>query len=301
VTVQIDPSATLNVKYIIHALQDGSSNPKVKKEPVEGADVRVYSMAHKRVAELDLKYKPKAWGKIFDGEDGVTFTIVDGKPVVQSDSDPGAPVLTYGNGPVKYEAKGFTDVNGMVSIIVPPTPKGVDYAVIGRTLDYDDLKTKATDPDSLYSGGKVNNIAAGDKKDVKLNKIRLFNGKKVPAKFLEEFGTYLEIIEPEYVDWTADVQQYPFIYVSIGDWTVVTGVIPPEGFIADASQLSTDVNTGTTAVQFTLTDVGSKWTTTAVTHTIKHKGKIKVRSSDVSMFDKKPPKPPKGGGKAGGK
>jgi hypothetical protein len=280
VTVQIDPSATLNVKYIIHALQDDSPNPKVKKEPVEGADVRVYSMAHKRVAELDLKYKPKAWGKIFEELPSV--------------------VLTYGNGPVKYEAKGFTDANGMVSIIVPPTPKGVDYAVIGRTKDYDVTKTPE-DPDSLYSGGKVNNIAAGDKKDVKLNKIRLFNGKKVPAKFLEEFGTYLEIIEPEYVDWTADVQQYPFIYVSIGDWTVVTGVIPPEGFIADASQLSTDVNTGTTAVQFTLTDVGSKWTTTAVTHTIKHKGKIKVRSSDVSMFDKKPPKPPKGGGKAGGK
>ena len=38
------------------------------------------------------------------------------------------------------------------------------------------------------------------------------------------------------------------------------------------------LNTTTTAIQFTLTDVGSDWTQTNVTHVIDHKGTQRIRT-----------------------
>ena len=42
---------------------------------------------------------------------------------------------------------------------------------------------------------------------------------------------------------------------------------PPEGFVADADNLSEEVNSEVEAVQFTITDVGSDWVPTGVTMT----------------------------------
>jgi len=41
------------------------------------------------------------------------------------------------------------------------------------------------------------------------------------------------IIEPEYVEWDGAQELYPFIFESVGNWTVTTSVTPPEGFVAD--------------------------------------------------------------------
>ena len=43
-----------------------------------------------------------------------------------------------------------------------------------------------------------------------------------------------------------------------------------------------------TALQFTLTDIGSDWTETGITHVIKHKGETRIRTSAVPMFNKQP-------------
>jgi hypothetical protein len=129
---------------------------------------------------------------------------------------------------------------------------------------------------------------AGTTRSVPLSFVATFNGKIVPGKALEEYGSYLAIIEPEYVDWTEPVAQYPFILVAEGDWGIETSVTPPDGFVADEPVLSADAVDTVTALQFTLTDIGSDWTETGISHVIKHKGETRIRTSAVPMFNKQP-------------
>jgi hypothetical protein len=103
------------------------------------------------------------------------------------------------------------------------------------------------------------------------------------AKYRRQTGSELLIIEPEYVEWDSTQELYPFIFESVGDWEVTTSVSPPEGFISNQNSLSADVNSETEAVQFTITDIGSKWTKTGVTHKIKHKGKTKTIKSTIGI------------------
>jgi hypothetical protein len=123
---------------------------------------------------------------------------------------------------------------------------------------------------------------------VSLSLVATFQGKIVPGKRIEEYGSYLAIVEPEFMDWTDPVEQYPFILVAEGDWGVETSVTPPDGFVADQPVLSTEVVDNVTALQFTLTDIGSDWTETGITHVIRHKGETRIRTSAVPMFNKQP-------------
>ena len=77
---------------------------------------------------------------------------------------------------------------------------------------------------------------------------------------LSSSGSYLNIIQPEYMDWTEDQEQYPFVMVAQGGWELTTSVTPPEGFVPDEPAIAAAVADATTAVQFTMTDVGSEWT-----------------------------------------
>ena len=82
------------------------------------------------------------------------------------------------------------------------------------------------------------------------------------------------------MDWTGTVEQYPFILEADGDWDVATTITPPAGFVPDAAELGAVVVDSVGAIQFTLTDVGSDWTSTSISHTIKHKGKTTKRDKD---------------------
>jgi hypothetical protein len=172
---------------------------------------------------------------------------------------------------------------------VPPLALSLStqYVVIGRATNFDYVKT-AVSPDPLYSTYPVLMAPAGQIKQVPLALVATFNGKIVPGKRLEEYGSYLAIVEPEFMDWTDSVEQYPFVLVAEGDWGVETSVTPPEGFVANEPVLSTEVVDNVTALQFTLTDIGSDWTETGITHVIKHKGETRIRTSAVPMFNKQP-------------
>ena len=86
------------------------------------------------------------------------------------------------------------------------------------------------------------------------------------------------------MEWSEEAELYPFVFDSLGDWTVTTSVTPPEGFVADNDALSAEVNSQVEAVQFTITDIGSKWVGTKVKHKIKHKGKKeKIVYSEVGI------------------
>jgi hypothetical protein len=108
--------------------------------------------------------------------------------------------------------------------------------------------------------------------------------KKVPAKSRKLTGSELLIIEPEYVEWSAESELYPFVFESIGDWSVTTSVEPPEGFVTDQDSLSTEVNTDLKAVQFTVTDVGTVWKASKVKHKVKHKNKVKTVESEIGIM-----------------
>jgi hypothetical protein len=216
----------------------------------------------------------KIWGKVFDGLDGYHAA---------GDTDPGCPVVKTGN----YSSEGTTDANGNVNIIVPPALNhpDTDYVVIGRTLDFDDTRTVSV-MDPLYSEKTLDIVKAGTQKRVPLHQLRLFNGRRVPGRDIEEYGTYLAIVEPEFMDWTSPEEQYPFVLIAEGDWGLETSMTPPEGFVADQPVLSTQVADTVSALQFTLKDIGSDWTETGITHVITHKGETRIRTSAVPMFNK---------------
>ena len=143
-----------------------------------------------------------------------------------------------------------------------------NYLVIG----YYDNGTKDIEDDDIYIGNSVGEVSAGSSKEsVYLQVINKVDNKKVPAKYRKFTGSDLLVIEPEYVEWSAESELYPFMFDSIGDWAVTTSVTPPEGFVADSDSLGAEVNSELEAVQFTITDIGSKWVGTKVKHKIKHK------------------------------
>lgn len=172
------------------------------------------------------------------------------------------------------QGDGTTDASGRVSLEVAPG----NYLVIGEY-----------DPDggavgnALYPGVSAGELASGETVQKYLQVIVKANGKTVPAKYTKKTGSELLIIEPEYVEWDGTQELYPFIFDSIGDWTVTTSVNPPQGFVADQQSLTEEVNTELEAVQFLLTDVGSEWVPTEVTHKLKHKGKSETVHSQVEV------------------
>ena len=172
------------------------------------------------------------------------------------------------SGACEPEAEATTDSNGQATFALPEG----DYLVIGYYA-----------PDDIYIGRSVGDIIAGSEVKKYLQVIKKADGEKAPGKYRKVIGSELLIIEPEYVEWSGDNELYPFLFDSIGDWTVDTSVEPPEGFVADYNSLSEEVNTELEAVQFTITDVGSKWKPTKVKYKIKHKGKTKNIESDIGV------------------
>ena len=110
-----------------------------------------------------------------------------------------------------------------------------------------------------------------------------YRGKKLPGKSTKLTGSELLIIQPEYVEWTSNEEIYPFGFESLGDWDVDVSIEPPEGFVPDQDALSETVTSNLKAVQFTITDVGSKWKPTKVKFKVKHKGKTTTIKSDVKV------------------
>ena len=209
---------------------------------------------------------------------GSTKEPIVGMPVRVFDKSTGSCVSRFGVSWQHYKSIwlscfppeggiGTTDGTGTVSLSVPPG----NYLVIG---EYDS---------EIYPGVSVGSVEAGQTAQKYLQVIVKADGKKVPAKYTTKTGSELMIIEPEYVEWDGTQELYPFVFESIEDWSVTTSVNPPEGFIADYNSLTEDVNTEFEAVQFTITDMGSKWENTKVEHRIKHKGKTEIIKSKIGM------------------
>jgi hypothetical protein len=164
-----------------------------------------------------------------------------------------------------------TDSSGKAAFSLPPG----GYIIIGEY--------KPDSNSKIYLGASAGGVTSGGVMNKYLQLIEKADGKNVPAKYTVITGSELMIIEPEYVEWDGTQELYPFIFQSIGDWGVVTSIAPPEGFVPDYKSLSTQVSTSTAALQFTITDVGSKWVDTNVEHQIKHKGKTQKLSRKIGV------------------
>jgi len=164
------------------------------------------------------------------------------------------------------EGQAITDSGGVATLTVPPS----EYVVLGEFL--------LVSGEPAYVGKNAGMVEEGETVAVLLNIIVKADGTIVPAKSTKKTGSALWIIEPDYVEWDGTEELYPFVFDSVGEWSVTTSVTPPEGFVADVTELTEEVNTELEAVQFTITDVGSEWVETGVTHQLTHtdtKGKVK--------------------------
>jgi hypothetical protein len=214
----------------------------------------------------------------------ITESPIVGMPVRVFAKSPGSCAAQYGiiswphykeiwnNCPIV--ASGTTNASGKVTLPVPPGT----YIVIGK---YDPNPSQPND--EMYVADNVLNIKAGQTRQAFLPVIVIATGKGLSCKYSQQTGSNLLMIEPEHVEWDGEQEQYPFVFQSEGDWTVETSVTPPEGFVSDHGSLSADVNTTLKSVQFTLTDIGSKWTDTQVKHRVKHKGKWKTLHTKIGV------------------
>jgi hypothetical protein len=151
-----------------------------------------------------------------------------------------------------------------------------DYVLIGRdspSQDYKHMGSPIGADDTDWASFIEKHLMVMEK----------YNGPRVSGKTTRLKGSDLLITEPEYIEWGSTQELYPFVFETIGDWTVTTSVSPPEGFVADSESLSADVDNELEAVQFMITDVGSRWEETEVQYKIKHKGKSKVIKSKIGV------------------
>ena len=237
------PPGTIIVKADKHTVGSGSY-PASTKSPMPGLPVRVFDKSSGCVSRIGVSWQ-------------------NYKSIWLS-------CFPQENGGI-----GMTDVSGNVNLTVAPG----NYIVLG---EYDQDGNPDTD-DKIYIGVSGGNLVSGETVQKYLQVIVKADGKKVPAKYTVKTGSELLIIEPEYIEWDGIQELYPFVLESVGDWAVATSVNPPEGFIADNESLSTDVNTTLKVLQFSITDIGSEWVDTVVTHRIKHKGKSEIVKSRIGV------------------
>jgi hypothetical protein len=160
-----------------------------------------------------------------------------------------------------------TDSSGQTTFALAPG----DYLVIG------------SDGTDKHLGVSASDVTCGILMRKYLQQMETANGKTHPGKTSVRTGSELLVIEPEYVEWTATQELYPFVFESLGDWSVTTSVAPPEGFVADHDSLAAEVTTESEAVQFTITDVGSDWVPTHVKHRVQHGARREVLLSRIGV------------------
>jgi len=183
--------------------------------------------------------------------------------------------LIYSNCP---GTTGTTNSAGKVDITVPPG----DYVIIGPYLR----------TDNTYMADTAVGVVAGQ---TYARYLLLMNvtgsGKHIPGKYIKKTGSELLVIEPEFVEWTSAQELYPFVFRSIGDWSITTTIDPPKGFVTDYQDLVAEVNSDTKAVQFTVTDVGSDWVDTKVEFKIKHNKNTEIVKDKIGVKKGKGAKP----------
>jgi Tol biopolymer transport system component len=251
------PPANIYVYSALHKVGAGTK-PGSIKTPL-AIELKVFDKT--KVPPPD----PKDFGTIWASGPGLVSPVV----VI---SDP--QVVDFGDGQCY-----------LYSIIVPScgptnTATSGSYLVIGKAM---------VEETAFYVGSPTDPLTTGSVTQKHLQIVQNGAGKNMAAKTTVVFGSLLIVTEPECLEFTSDQELMPIIYESIeGDWKVTVHAETPEGFVSNPGAISADIPDSTLqAVQFTVKDVGSSWTTTKLTHNIKHKGKDITLTSQTRMVNKK--------------
>jgi hypothetical protein len=197
---------------------------------------------------------PKNFGTIYSSNTGLVSNV----------SISGPNIVMFGGGLVNE-----------YSILVP---SNASYLVIGKAI----VGTTA-----IYLGSPSDNLATGSLTQKYLQAIQNNSGKILPANTTAVPGSLLLITEPDYLEFTSDLEYLPIVYESIeGDWDISTKVDPPEGFVSVPGALATEVtDSAINTLQFTIKDIGSDWTFSKITHRLRHKGKTIIVKSQTAMIN----------------
>ena len=237
------PPAQVDVYALVHAVGSSANHPPANKYPIEGMEVR-----------------------LFDKSAGSCVASLGVSWHYRKQVWVGCP----------FETRGVTGPDGRLTL----HPQPGEYVVIAEYFETPPCVFGAGDS---YLGTSLGPIDSGETAKKRLQLIKGNNGKKMSGKSKKFTGSELLVIEPEYVEWDATQEYYPIILESVGDLEVTTSITPPEGFVADTAILSEVVTDEVEVIQFVVTDVGSDWVATTMTHKVKHKGKEKTYKSKIDI------------------
>jgi alpha-tubulin suppressor-like RCC1 family protein len=243
-------NATIKVYSALHTMMDSGSTPKSTKTALS-LSLKVFDLT--KVGPPT----PEKFGGIWTGTTGL---ISDATISVAAN-------VNFGGGKAN-----------LYTIVVPPNRS---YLVIGQT-------TGINPP--IYLGSPTDQLTPGSTTQKYLQLIKDSSGQFLPATTTKVTGSLLLITQPESLVFTSSSALLPIIYESVdGDWSAVVQASPPEGFVSTPGAITADVTTSTMdAVQFTIKDVGSSWTSTRVTHRLKHKGRDITVMTNTPMVNKQP-------------
>jgi hypothetical protein len=266
-----DPGVRSDIHAQVTALHVGKgSRPDVKKEPLENVPVRLYLMSDIR----DVLYSDDSKesddsdnNDDSDTDDGSRFSRINWKvySVIWNEVAPLRTSLTDAEGLAVFEEVLQGDY-----LLLGLYEEAQHFRFMGRRVTSDDDRWGTDRPIRKHMRVIIQTKKNGKKK-------------KCPGKVTWRKGSELIITEPEYVLWDDTEEVYPFVFETEGDWEVNTSVAPPEGFVADNESIDTEVADETKAVQFTMTDIGSRWEETGVTLKVKHDGKTEIIKRKIGV------------------
>ncbi len=189
--------------------------------------------------------------------------------------------------PINHKTYGVIYQNVQPLKTADTGPDGVAKFINVAKDDYVVIAYYDRSPDFKHMGSPVDasdpDWASGNPIEKNLMVMVKANGKQVPGKTTKLKGSELLITEPEFVLWDSNQELYPFVFETIGDWTITTSVKPPHGFVTDHASLTADVRNEIESLQFTITGAGSRWEETEVTHKIKHKRHTETIKSKIGV------------------
>ena len=257
-------AATIQVISASHTVTSGSKTPGVLKEAL-ALTLEVYDKA--TISPLD----PRNFLTIYEGAWTNLAGLAPPKAAISGPQN-----VTQGGGPA------------YLYTITVPAATAANTSAFGTSGAYVVIGKGTFSGATVYTGSPTDPLATGSITQKYLQVVMNGAGKIEPAKTTAVPGSLLLIVEPEYMEFTSDTELFPIVYESVdGDWSSVVQADVPEGFVANPGALSADVTTSSIdAVQFTVKDVGSSWTSTRVTHHLKHKGKDITVTTDHPMVNK---------------
>jgi hypothetical protein len=256
-SVTITQASNLNASILVysalHTIGQGS-RPSSRKTPLA----------------LNLKVFPKLAGPAPDPRNYGTIWNSGPGLVPPNISITGPTIMTQGHDPVN-----------LYTILVA---SGASYLVIGQAQ-----VTGTGAPTYVYVGSPTDKLAPNSTTRKHLHVFQEAYGECVAANTEEEEGSLLLISQPEYLEFTSATELLPIVYESVeGDWSVTVEATPPQGFTLDQPSLSVSLTDSTLqTVQFTLTDVGSTWSETRLTHHIRHRGRNFAHAGHTRMVNKR--------------